>query len=171
MSLFLSAGHDPRAPGVVWKGVREHDLAVEWVRELSALLPDAFVVPVSSLTARIRWINERARPADLAIEIHMNGATNPAARGSEALYNPGSTRGERIAAGLQAAQAAHFAPSRGHKRGTLRMEPNGAPLAFLDDTVCTAVILEPEFIFHHEEIRARRAQCCADLAQIVKAFA
>jgi N-acetylmuramoyl-L-alanine amidase len=169
--LFLSAGHDPRAPGVVWKGVREHDLAVEWVRELARLIPAAKVVPVTTLGARIRWINADARPADLAVEIHMNGAANPAARGSEALYNPGSTRGERIAAGLQAAQAAHFAPSRGHKAGTLRMELNGPPLAFLDDTVCTAVILEPEFIFHHESIRDRRDACCADLARVLRAYA
>lgn len=169
MSLFLSAGHSPAAPGAAWRGFVEHLEAREWVAELSRLLPGAQLVPPGELGAKIRWVNARARPTDLAVEVHFNAAT-PTARGSETLYAPGSRRGAVLAADVQAVLARFFEPSRGIKPGWYQANPAKGPLAFLAQTRCTALILEPEFIYRADEIRAHRAACCAALANALRRY-
>jgi N-acetylmuramoyl-L-alanine amidase len=168
--LFLSAGHHPAAPGAAWKGLVEHTEAVRWVRELSQFLPEAIVVPTGNLTHKINFINARAASNDLAIDIHFNAASKPTARGSETLYNPGSTRGRNIADDVQAVLAKHFPPNRGIKLGYLQTDPAKGPLAFLSRTRCTALIIEPEFIYHADSIRAGMIPCCADLAAVLKEY-
>jgi hypothetical protein len=167
MSLFLSAGHYPAAPGAAWKGFVEHTEARLWVAELSRLLPGAQLVPALELGAKVRWINARAQPVDLAVEIHFNAAT-PTARGSETLHAPGSVRGAVLAADVQAVLARFFLPSRGIKPGWFQANPAKGPLAFLAQTRCAALILEPEFIYHAEQIRTHRAACCAALADTLR---
>lgn len=167
--LFLSAGHHPAAPGAAWRGLIEHTEAVRWVAELAQRLPAARVVPPSELGAKIRWINTRAQPSDLAIEIHFNAA-NPSVRGSETLYNPGSGRGAVLAVDAQAALAKHFSPSRGIKPGWYQQNPAKGRLAFLSNTRCTALILEPEFIYNVDGIRAGMMLCCTDLATVFRRY-
>ena len=167
--LFLSAGHHPAAPGAAWRGLIEHAEAVRWVRELSQFLPTAMVVPPVPLTQKIRWINTRTQPGDLAIEIHFNAAT-PSVRGSETLYSPGAQRGRAIAADVQAILAKHFTPDRGIKEGWYQQDPSKGRLAFLSSTRCTALILEPEFIYNTDGIRNGMIPCCADLAAFLRRF-
>jgi hypothetical protein len=169
MSLFLSAGHSPAAPGAAWRGFVEHAEAREWVAELSRLLPGAQLVPPGELGAKIRWVNARARPTDLAVEVHFNAAT-PTARGSETLHAPGSGRGALLAVEVQAVLARHFLPNRGIKQGWYQQNPAKGPLAFLAKTRCAALILEPAFIYQADEIRAKRAACCLDLANTLRRF-
>ncbi len=167
MSLFLSAGHSPAAPGAAWRGFVEHHEARLWVAELAGHLPGAQLVPALELGAKIRWINARARPADLAVEVHFNAAT-PTARGSETLHAPGSGRGAVLAVDVQAVLARFFQPSRGVKAGWFQANPAKGPLAFLAQTRCAALILEPDFIYRADEIRAHRAACCAALADTLR---
>jgi N-acetylmuramoyl-L-alanine amidase len=167
MSLFISAGHHPAAPGAAWKGFVEHAEARLWVAEISRHLPAAQLVPSLELGAKIRWINARARPADLAVEVHFNAAT-PTARGSETLHAPGSGRGAVLAVDVQAVLARFFLPNRGIKPGWYQANPSKGPLAFLAKTRCAALILEPEFIYRADEIRANRAACCAALANTLR---
>lgn len=169
MSLFLSAGHYPAAPGAAWKGFVEHTEARLWVAEIARYLPSAQLVPAAELGAKIRWINARAQLADLAVEIHFNAAT-PTARGSETLHAPGSVRGAVLAADLQAVLARHFLPNRGIKPGFYQQNPAKGPLAFLVQTRCAALIVEPAFVYQADEIRAKRAACCLDLANTLRRF-
>ena len=170
MSLFLaSAGHYPAAPGAAWKGFVEHTEARLWVAEIVRHLPAVQIVPSSELGAKIRWINARAKPTDLAVEIHFNAAT-PSARGSETLHAPGSGRGALLAVEVQAVLARHFLPNRGIKQGWYQGNPAKGPLAFLAKTRCAALILEPAFIYQADEIRAKRAACCLDLANTFRRF-
>ncbi len=169
MSLFLSAGHYPAAPGAAWRGFVEHTEARLWVDELARLLPRAVVVPSVELGAKIRWINARARTDDLALEVHFNAAT-PTARGSETLFAPGSPRSQVVAAQVQAAIAHHFQPDRGTKPGWFQADPAKGPLAFLARTRCMALIIEPDFVYRADAIRAGRAACCADLAKTLRRF-
>lgn len=167
MSLFLSAGHYPAAPGAAWRGFVEHTEARAWVAELAGHLPAAHVVPAVELGAKIRWINARARPDDLALEVHFNAAT-PTARGSETLHAPGSGRGALLAAEVQSVLARFFTPSRGIKPGWYQADPSKGALAFLRQTRCAALILEPEFIYRADAIRLHRAACCAALANTIR---
>ena len=169
MSLFLSAGHYPAAPGAAWLSFVEHTEARLWVAEIVRHLPAVQLVPSSELGAKIRWINARAKPTDLAVEIHFNAAT-PSARGSETLFAPGSPRGQVVAVQVQAALAHHFQPDRGTKPGWYQGNPAKGPLAFLAKTRCAALILEPAFIYQADEIRAKRAACCLDLANTFRRF-
>ena len=167
--LYLSAGHHPAAPGAAWKGFVEHTEATEWVRLLSAMLPSAKVVPTGDLNRKVRWINQTAKHQDLAIEIHFNAAT-PSARGSETLFFPGSTRGQTIAYQIQDELAKFFRPSRGVKPGFYQADPAKGPLHFLKATSCTSLIIEPEFIYHAEDIRMYRMACCVALAHTLRRY-
>lgn len=172
--LFLSAGHYPKATGAAWRGLVEHDEAVLWVREMLKHLPSStIVVPSTELSQKIRFINERVNPRfrpNLALEVHFNAAT-PTARGSETLYAPGSQYSAAVARDVQDVLAQFFQPSRGVKPGWFQADPKKGPLAFLAQTSCPAVILEPEFIYNADGIRANRAACCKALAQLLGRFA
>lgn len=168
--LFLSAGHHPRAPGAAWRGFVEHTEAVLWVQELARLLPDAVIVPTGDLNAKVRWINARAKAGDLAVEIHFNAGPRNAGQGSETLYCPGSSTGLLIGREVQAALAAHFLPDRGLKPGFYQANPAKGPLHFLKATRCPALILEPEFIYHADRIRALRSSCCVSLSYTLRRF-
>jgi N-acetylmuramoyl-L-alanine amidase len=169
--LYLSAGHHPRAPGAAWQGFVEHTEAMLWVQEIARALPSAIVVPTGELGAKVRWINARAGAFDLALEIHFNAAPGNRGQGSEVLYMPGSSTGLKVARTVQATVAQHFAPDRGIKPGFYQAEPTKGPLYFLKATRCTALILEPEFIYHADIIRARRSSCCAALANLLRGIA
>lgn len=169
MALFLSAGHGAGDPGACWKGFREHDEAVLWVQALARRLPKALVVPTGTLSSKVRWINERARRTDMAIEIHFNAST-PTSKGAMTLYAPGSRRGEDAAGPLQEVLQDFFPPSLGIRKGYFRGDPKQPVLHFLKGTVCTALILEPEFVYHGDSIRLAREACCEELAYIMRAW-
>lgn len=168
--LFLSAGHYPRAPGAAWKGFIEHTEAVRWVNELARWLPSALVVPTGDLVSKVKWINARAVKESLAVEVHFNASPSNSGRGSETLYAPGSRRGALIAEQIQNALAEHFLPSRGIKQGWLEANPAKPALYFLRATKPTAIILEPEFIYHADLIRTKQSACCASLAKILRGY-
>lgn len=169
--LYLSAGHHPRAPGAAWRGLVEHTEAVLWVQELSRLLPNAVPVPTGELGAKVRWINQRADADDLALEIHFNASPRNAGQGSETLYCPGSTSGLLIGRDVQKVLAQSFTPDRGLKPGFYQADQTKGPLYFLKATRCLSLILEPEFIYHADTIRARRSSCCAAIANLLRRFA
>lgn len=154
--IFLSAGHHPHARGAAWKGFVEYDEAIEWLWRLAVLLPRAQTVPTGSLGKKIRWINERALPADLVLEIHFNASASGRGNGSETLYRAGSVRGEGMARAVQDTLAPLFLPDRGVKPRS--------DLALLNGTVCTALIIEPEFVYNAAKIRERRITTCGALA-------
>lgn len=177
--LYISAGHHRLAPGAAWKGFVEHDEALVWVKLLLGVLPNALAVPAGTLPQKVRWINREASTTDLAIEVHFNAAV-PSAHGSETLYCPGSRRGEELAEKVQDCLAAFFHPDRGHKEGWYRMDRPGwvdfpgdkpgdeVPDYFLHETRCTALIIEPDFIYRAELIRSMRAACCFALGHVLE---
>lgn len=168
--LFISAGHFPRAPGAAWKGFVEHTEAVLWVQELARRLPSAVVVPSGTLESKVAFINARSQKESLAVEVHFNAGPNHSGKGSETLYAPGSRRGALVAEEMQDALAEHFTPSRGIKPGWFQQNPSQPALYFLRATKPTAIIIEPEFIYHADLIREKRSACCDSLAKVMRGY-
>lgn len=189
--IFVSAGHGPVDPGVVYLGFQEHAETMVWrdrVIRAGELLGVPFeAVPEVSLVSKVEYINRRAAQAGkcIAIEIHFNAGGKPGqTRGCETLYAPGSTKGEMLASIVQDALLPLFPPDRGVKEAWYRQDhPHRVDFAgdvdgdekpdyFCVRTVCPAVIVEPEFIYERAGIQGKRdAACRAIAAALVNAHA
>lgn len=172
--IYLSAGHNPDARGAHSGDFYEHDEAVRWVEELYAHIgkDKAIYVPTGTLTKKIAFINQ-GNPT-IAVEIHFNSLdserTLPSERGCMSLYMPGSVKGKSLAEACQSVLAPLFPPSFGVREGYYQLNPSKPPDAFLADTVCPAVILEPDFIDMKERILLMRAEACEKLAVALMAW-
>lgn len=175
--ILLSAGHHPGAKGASYNGHNEHDEAIVWVSEISNLIRGRMpvdIVPAWKLFIRdpatkkviggkIPWINQQ-KHVSIACEIHFNSDESKRQSGSETLYCPGSVVGKAAAEMVQKALGGIFPPSRGAKEGWYQMNKSNGPDAFLSETRCVALIVEPEFIYNWQTIQDRRSPACAALA-------
>lgn len=94
--IFLSAGHGGNEPSGIDQGAiaagtteaREMILTRDGVlTELRSRNLEAIAVPDDqSAEQTILWINDRARPGDVALEIHAEALANPAVRGASVYY-------------------------------------------------------------------------------------
>lgn len=176
MKIFISAGHTPTRPGACDNGFCEYDEAERWQNiicsDLLKLEAEYFRVPTGTITEKANYINSRADRLDVAVEIHFNSFApqynyHKKVEGCETLYYPFSERGKRVARILQDAMvAAHkFTDERGIKEGWYRQDKEAGKIIYiLRKTICTCIILEPEFIQHKDEIQAMREDVCAALA-------
>ena len=150
--VAVSLGHYPSAPGAVcpsgkYANLTEYTLDAPIVgliiKELQYRGIDAFLVPTGHLTTKVNYINSKG--FDFAIEMHLNADPDSdsvgtsEARGCETLYNVGSTKGEQFAKSIQGKLISGLPLTN---RG---VKPR-SDLAFLRDTSCPAVIVEPAFI-------------------------
>lgn len=173
MTIFVSAGHHAHDPGAIFPPVNpvfiEHDEALAW-RDLIVAAAAArrssqvIVVPDGELSSKIAYINERCRAErSVAIEVHFNAGPS-SAHGCETLHALNSEEGLVLAEIVHRPIARLFQPDRGIKVGYFRMDPKNKVDAFLRETHCPAIIIEPEFVAHHEVIRTHRAAACAGIA-------
>ncbi len=94
--IFISAGHGGTEgsgvdPGIVAGGTTEAREMIQTrdlvVAELRSRQFEVLSVPDDLSAAQtISWINSRARTGDVALEIHMDAATNPNVRGASVFY-------------------------------------------------------------------------------------
>lgn len=116
--IFVSAGHYPQKPGAVYDGFVEHDEAMVWATRMVELLGgDALLVPTGFLQNKVKFVNARATPGSVCIEVHFNdavawrdrnkdGLVTPdemerVGEGAETLYCPGSEKGLALAVVVQ----------------------------------------------------------------------
>ena len=166
MKIAISAGHYPAAPGAVCKDFVEHTEAVIWQQKIINLLGDiAIQVPTGLLNMKTKYINDRN--ADFAIEIHFNAGPHNAGIGCEALYYPGSEVGKDFANKVLAAVEPFFPPNRGAKEGWYRQDKSSGTLAFLRQTHCPAIIIEPEFVYQYDKIAEYRDTACKAIAEVL----
>lgn len=191
MTIFVSAGHGPVDPGVVYLGFQEHLEAKVWrdliIQGVEALGTPAESVPEVELLKKIAFINERCAQIgkSLAIEMHFNaGGTPGQTRGCETLFAPGSAKGELLARVVQDGLDSFFPPDRGIKEAWYRqdhphrvdfpgdIDGDEKPDAFCVRTVCPAIICEPEFIYERASIQGKREAACRSIAAaLVNAYA
>lgn len=172
--ILISAGHNPDAPGACFDDFCEHDEAMKWaeniILELDYLDISAALVPTGSLGSKVRWINQQDYVI-AALEIHFNAAMyrgKPTGIGCETLYCPKSQKGEILAGAVQKYLWPLFTPNRGIKEGWYKMDRpdhedypgdidgDEKPDYFLLKTKCPAIIVEPQFIQHKDDIQSKR---------------
>jgi N-acetylmuramoyl-L-alanine amidase len=172
VKLFISAGHNPQKPGACHEGFCEHDEAVRWQKLLYEKLHNdiwTFKVPTGTITYKTDYINIRANPSDIAMEIHFNSsamAYHKKVEGAETLYYPGSIRGKKVAQLIQEGMLSGCPTlkDRGIKEGWYQQDKKKGTIFLLRKTTCTALILEPEFIQNKQKIKDIREDVCAGIA-------
>lgn len=173
----------------------EHFEARAWVQrialEFKALGGEPLILgenrlDLEALARTIEWVNRLSPRAEAAVEIHFNDCKDAngkhVGRGCETLYAPGSKVGKPLAEALVNAIAPMFAPNRGAHDGWLRGDRPGVIdypgdhdgderlAAYLIQTNCPAVIVEPDFVVNHANIRAHRAAACKAIAAALWAY-
>jgi len=157
MQVAISAGHHPKSPGACYENRCEYGetmpIVAEIIRHLSRQGIDAYLVGTGFLTRKIDDIQD-LNP-NCCVEIHFNAAPAHGVTGCETLHYPESESGKNLAKLIQQElPKATKNPDRGIKPG-YHYDGHGqinGPLAFLADTPCPAVIIEPLFIENEPEI-------------------
>ncbi len=187
--IILSAGHNPKARGASAGNLTEHDVAMKLIPKVVKILKDTGLtvsfVPTGSLSAKIGNANIESIANGgnaLAIELHFNGSSSPSAVGNETLCCPGSVKGKKAAEAFNTKfmelAGDLVKKNRGVKEGWYKMDKPGQVDysgdvdgdenidAWLKDTNCTALILEPCFMSQLQEILAsHEADFCEAMAQ------
>ncbi len=180
--IYVSAGHHEKAQGASYNGVTEYSLTTVWADKIAKLLNDNAVrVPNGTLRQKVSFINDQAKPGDIAIEIHFNsaqiwrdqnangvvddGEMANVGEGSETLYYPGSKKGQAAAEAVQESISRIFSPNRGAKEGWYQMNKAKGPDFFLAKTKCVALIIEPEFIDNTRVITNNVEMGCYSIAE------
>lgn len=172
--ILVSAGHHPYAKGATYENFNEHDEAKIWVSLITNHLGHrGMSVPVGVLRDKVSFING-IEDAECAIEIHFNSAVNSdgehIGNGSETLYYPNSVKGKELAEKIQDKLSIIYEPNRGVKEGWYKMNPSLGADFFLKRTKCTSLIIEPEFVHHHEKIIEARNAGCKIIAEVLLNF-
>jgi hypothetical protein len=171
--IFISAGHGGfegglRDPGAIAGGTTE---AQQMILLRDLMIPDlrsrgfeVFSVPDDlSLRQSIDWINTRARPGDVAIEIHADAFSSPSARGATAYYIAGNSERKKHAELILLSLLRQLPqlPNRGAKPDT---STGVGSLGFCRQIIIPSILLEVGFLTNPED-RALITNRRRDIAQ------
>lgn len=153
--IFISAGHGGLEngrtdPGAIVAGTTEAQEMIELrdliVPELRSRNFETLFVPDDlSLVQSIDWINGRARPGDVAIEIHADAFSNTTVRGASAFYiaNNDDRRSHAELLLIALIRRVPQLPNRGAKPDTAA---GVGSLAFCRNVVLPSLLLEVGFL-------------------------
>jgi len=147
-TIFLSAGHYPDSDGYVnsLRKLSEHSQASRIVQHImeARVLPTIVKVPSANLNTKVNFINHKACPGDIAIELHFNASENVTANGTETLYYTNSVQGKILAQVIQLTLMQYLPfTDRGIK--------TRSDLKFLRGTIIPAIIVEILFLSNMTE--------------------
>ena len=99
----------------------------------------------SGYTTAMKWVGQetRRKQATIAIELHFNAASSPAAHGYEYLHYDSSGEGKKLATAFHDAHKDYNPDQR--SRGLKPVEGKDRGAGFLKNTPCPAIICEPFF--------------------------
>ncbi|HBB34528.1 MAG TPA: cell wall hydrolase [Cyanobacteria bacterium UBA8803] len=180
--IFISAGHGGieqggRDLGAIAGGTTEAQemilLRDQVVPELRSRGFEVLSVPDDLSSAQsIQWINSRARPGDVALEIHTGSFSNPGVRGATVYYIANNTERKNHADLLLLALLRRLPqlPNRGAKPDTTTGVGN---LAFCRDTNLPSLLMEVGYITNPDDrflIQNRRRDMALGLADGLAAW-
>ncbi|WP_019501796.1 N-acetylmuramoyl-L-alanine amidase [Pseudanabaena sp. PCC 6802] len=180
--VFISAGHGGfegtlRDPGAIASSTTEaeeliatRDLIVTELRSrgIAVESPDDDL----SLVGTIAWINARASRQDIALEIHMDAASDPSARGTSAYYIANNGDRKRQAEMLinSIIRRVPELPSRGSQPDTAAAVGR---LGFCRDVIPPSMLVELGFLTNPQDLRliqTRRRDLAIGLADGLQAW-
>lgn len=135
--LFANSGHWLNDTGHIQGIYKERDLVMDIRNRLSKVMPEAVFVPDDlNLRKSIDWINARATPDDVAIDIHLNANNNRQIRGTEAYYYNHREFAAKVA---ESVSRELKIPNRGARPDTQTWVGS---LGFCRQLVCPSTVLE-----------------------------
>jgi hypothetical protein len=180
--IFISAGHggmEPggRDPGAIVGGTTEAQemilLRDQVVPELRSRGFEVLSVPDDlSMSQTIQWINARARPNDVALEIHADAFSNPNVRGATVFYITNNTERKNHADLMLLALLRRLPqlPNQGAKPDT---STGVGRLSFCRDTALPSLLMEVGFLSNPDDrflIQNRRRDMALGIADGLAAW-
>jgi N-acetylmuramoyl-L-alanine amidase len=175
VQIFLDRGHGPNNtaegrydPGAVSRYAKEHVMVaavahgVAWAQ---ASPESVVLVPELGPFRLIQWVNQRARPGDVLLSLHMNAPANATASGVEVVYPANVSHPEDRRAEAESISAILADRLQLRDRGALmdtatpagsRLGPSGKSrgLWILRKTKPKAYLLELGFVSNLVDVRA-----------------
>ena len=159
--IFINPGHSlgcsPDA-GCCYNGLKEAAICVKLAEKVTNLLnsqgfsTQLYQQQGANLTSNQQLNNvpkvANASKADLFVSIHMNGFTNPDAKGTETWYSRGSIIGEKVATAIHKELTRAFDSYTLKDRGC-KIDERG--LCVLKSTIMPAILIEVGFISNAAE--------------------
>lgn len=180
--IFISAGHGGmeeggRDPGTIVAGTTEAQemilLRDQVVPELRSRGFEVLSVPDDlSSSQSIQWINSRARPSDVALEIHADAYSNPNLRGATVFYIANNTERKNHSELMLLALVRRLPqlPNQGAKPDTAT---GIGRISFCRDTVLPSLLMEVGFLSNPDDrflIQNRRRDMALGLADGLAAW-
>lgn len=138
--ILIAAGHHPNKPGLVYKGLAEHDEAVRWRDEVVRQNPELFLaVPSGVMREKMAFI--KARSPEAAIEIHFSGEGD--GEGMSVAFRPECQESMRLASKIHGSLSSIMPPREPPYEGWYRRDQLRGPDFFLAHCDCPAVLVIP----------------------------
>ena len=180
--ILVSAGHHAYKKGASYEGFYEYDEAQIWASTICYYIGfDCKLVPSGVLKDKVEFINSQ-KNVSIVVEVHFNsakvwedlnkngvvdkGEIKNIGNGCLTLHYPKSIKGIEAAKTVQDSMERVFKRHwNGVMEGYFRMNPANGVDYFLARTLCTSIIIEPEFIHHKELIQSKREEACKLIAE------
>ena len=176
--IFINPGHSlgcsPDA-GCCYNGLKEAAICAKLAEKVTNLLnsqgfsTQLYQQQGANLTSNQQLNNvpkvANASKADLFVSIHMNGFTNPDAKGTETWYSRGSIVGEKVATAIHKELTRAFDSYTLKDRGC-KIDERG--LCVLKSTIMPAILIEVGFISNAAEANFIKTHLDAIAQRIVK---
>lgn len=166
--IFISAGHHAASPGVSGNGLQEHVINLTVALELERLLLNVsggskYRVLMARITHAAITLQERVRRAnawgaDIFIDIHHNGHSNPSSEGIETFHSVRTHQSKQLASRVQRQLSLAF-PSMEDRGIKESRRPDGRDTFFVlrDSTARAAILTECGFVTNAENAAIMRA--------------
>jgi len=147
ITIALSPGHTPTAPGATRGNISEYSLSSAVIGDLIYRLSKrghtAHLIGSNSNSHQVKRINKIA--PDIGLELHFNNmSSQPDMNGTMCLHYPGSNQGVRLSSALTISLSRILNTiNRGIWPAYYQLDPKNDVITIVRDTACPFVVVEP----------------------------